>query len=473
MLKKIVIPFVIVALGVMAYVAMNTPKSRTTAIGAIPTQTTSESTDPGSTARKTRPEADLPAEQPDTETGNVTADNATGSPSSARQNTSQGTRGGMIGGLTSGQLAQQGATSVDVIPAKATMDTAQLKLFGEVTPRRQIDMTATSNATVVDIVVREGESVVEGQLLAQLQSENAQQTLVQRQAALAEITARIRNEQRKHENDVAALAIDEELLSIAKNTVERLTSLGAQQLSTSTDYENALRSYQTQLQQVQARRLLVAQYEDVQLQLAAQQQQLTSQLAVVEQQVKELAVTAPFNGVVAKLDLIIGQEVRTGQALATVYDPQRLEVRARSPLRYRLDQYPLEQLTALGANEQWQVVSVRPMNEMGAQQIALVPTQTSAQLPLPGTYVELTLSYPLSAPAIAVPVTAVYDQQRVYLANRGQLKAVDVDIVGRSGESYLITSEDMGDRDMIVTTRMNNPTTGMAISVLDRQGVRP
>lgn len=365
-----------------------------------------------------------------------------------------------------GQLAQQSATSVEIIRANSEVQDAQLTVYGIIEAQRSTAVKATSAATVAEINADEGERVQTGRLLVSLSAPTTMEQLNQRQSSLAELDARIRNENLKHKNDVAALEIEKELVRITKNAVDRFTSLNAQQLSSNNDYESALRTYQSQLLSLQNRELTIAQYEDSARQLQAQREQLLSQIRQTQELVDDLTFKAPFEGLIAKSNVTLGQAVNNGEVILEMYDPTSLVLYVRVPVRYRLDQSALSSIRAIDSDGmRWQVKAIRPINESGAQRLTLVPEESGGISELPGTHVALTLTYPVATPTIDVPATAVYDQQRVYVFDRETqaIKAVDISIAGRSEQGYLIS----GDLNApIIKTRLKNPVTGMKVTIV-------
>ena len=461
MLKKIIIPMVILAIALGAYRLMNAPADkpygpRAAAPVSAPSPAPNEATE--ATEAKGGPDADASTTDADAETPKAAQEKAPA-------------RSGRRGFGGSGQLGKQGATSVEIIPAVADKTFAQLDLFGVIQAQHHTSLSATSNARVLALNIREGQTVELGQSLLSLSADSAQEALAQRRSAQQELAARMRNETLKHDNDQATLDIDRELLRIAKNSVDRFTSLNSKQLTSGSDYEAALRAYQTQLMSVQNRQLTLAQYTDQMAQMRAQHDALASQIRLAEQVVADLEVTAPFASLVAKVSVAQGQELRSGDVLVELYDPDSLALFVRVPLRYRLDQLDPAQISAVDSQGfTWQVEGLRPINESGAQRLTLVPSDVNSVSFLPGSHVALTVSYPIAEPAVEVPVTAVYDQQRVYLFARGVITAADIAILGRTEQGYLVRSPDFTDGASVVTTRLKTPVSGMAVAIVGRTG---
>ncbi|WP_320824021.1 efflux RND transporter periplasmic adaptor subunit [Reinekea sp.] len=470
MLKKFIIPVVILAIALGAYRMMTTPSDKPG--GARAAAPVSAPTPEPAQEESTQVEPTQAQAKPGDEASTTTAKAETPAAAEPKPSARSGRGGGFRG---AGRFGNQAATSVEVIPALADKTRAQLDLFGVIEAQHHTRLTATSNARVLALNINEGQSVQQGQSLLSLAAESASEALAQRRSARQELDARMRNETLKHGNDQATLDIDRELLRIAKNSVDRFTSLNSQQLTSGSDYEAALRAYQMQLMSVQKRELTLAQYKDQMLQMQAQRDALASQIRLAEQLVADLQVTAPFTGLVAKVAVSQGQELRSGDVLVELYDPTSLALFVRVPLRYRLDQLDSALISAIDSHGQaWQVQALRPINESGAQRLTLVPNATSSVPLLPGSHVALTLSYPIAEPAVEVPVTAVYDQQRVYLFEGGVIVAADIEILGRTDQGYLVRSAEFSDQAAVVTTRLKTPVSGMAVAIVTRtDGARP
>lgn len=365
--------------------------------------------------------------------------------------------------LESGTLAKQGATAVEVISAEAIQEHAQLRVFGKISALQRTTLSATSDAIVAEILAQEGDFIEAGEIIAKLVSTSAVEQLQQNQAALIELDARIHNESLRHQNDLASFKIEQEILRISKNGLERFSSLRDQQLSSNTDYETSLRGYQSQQLAMQQRQLSIAQYSEIQKQLQAQRKILLSQIRQSEQHVAELAVTAPFDAVLSRLSVTLGQQLKANDVIAETYSPASLALHVRAPMAYRFDQYPIDQITALDKQGQrWMLESIRPINEFGAQRLTLTNTQSTS---LPGSHIELTLTYPINQESVFVPTTALYDQKRVYVVENGKISPVEVTVLGSSEGGYLVNADSFGPAP-IISTRLKNPMTGMSVTAV-------
>ena len=195
-------------------------------------------------------------------------------------------------------------------------------------------------------------------------------------------------------------------------------------------------------------------------------------VSVIDQSIAEPYIEQDYIAKYSENDTQTARELRSGDVLVELYDPASLALFVRVPLRYRLDQLNATQISAVDSQGYaWQVEALRPINESGAQRLTLVPSGVNPVAFLPGSHVALTISYPIAEPAVEVPVTAVYDQQRVYLFADGVINAADIEILGRTQRGYLVRSPDFNDSASVVTTRLKTPVSGMAVAIVTSKDV--
>ena len=83
-------------------------------------------------------------------------------------------------------VTQEKVWPVSVIDVRPSSRRPELTLFGRVESPRSANLTAALTADVVDVMVREGESVEKGQLLVKLDDRDSVLLLRQREAERAE-----------------------------------------------------------------------------------------------------------------------------------------------------------------------------------------------------------------------------------------------------------------------------------------------
>lgn len=168
--------------------------------------------------------------------------------------------------------------------------TESLRITGSLTPSRQVHLSAEVSARLVEVAVREGDSVEEGTLLARFDVDSLENQLAQAQSN-AEAT-RVQ-------------------FSQAQSDFERTQTLVERDLAAPTALENA----QSGLDQLRA-------------QLAAQETSVQNAQAALD----KARVTAPFDGVISERQVDPGAFVATGSPLFTIVDLNSLEVEATAPV---------------------------------------------------------------------------------------------------------------------------------------------
>lgn len=198
---------------------------------------------------------------------------------------------------------------VEVAPARAFTQSegaAMLNASGYVTPRQRATVAAKITGRVQEMLVEEGMSVTEGQVLARLDSADAQERLKAAEADLAVARATI---------------VDVQVnLADAQRTFARIQNLHKTGVASNEDLDKA----QAAVDSFRAR--LALSQEQVQ---AAQARQ-----DVAVQDVENCIVRAPFSGIAVSKDAQVGEMVspisagggftRTG--IATIVDMDSLEI---------------------------------------------------------------------------------------------------------------------------------------------------
>jgi len=229
---------------------------------------------------------------------------------------------------------------------------------------------------------------------------------------------------------------------------------------------------------VRKRELVLENYENVLAKLNAQLLKNNALLGRAELDLKRTQIYAPFNGRVAKLRVSVGNRVMTGDRLIDVFDDEAIEVRAQIPA-----QYVAAISTALNQGEK-----ILATTQMSGQTIDLICDRLSAQvsegrtgvealfrvvkggeyMPL-GRTVELIVDLPAINDVVALPTSALYGLDRVYVVENDRLQMVQVDRVGtiieKGKREVLVKSADLTDGDQVITTQLPNAITGLKVQV--------
>ncbi|MES1245772.1 MAG: HlyD family efflux transporter periplasmic adaptor subunit [Acidobacteriota bacterium] len=194
----------------------------------------------------------------------------------------------------------------------------------------------------VSLSVRPGQAVRKGQALATIGSPELQSQLAQERSRLQSIESELGRARLSARQQNATNRQNAELrrvrLEAARRELQRAEKLRAEGLLNEVEHErdkDAVRLAEVELEQ--AREGSSLQKEALDFEVADRAQQADRQRLVVadlERRVRELTVTAPFDGLVATLDVDDRQAVPANAPLLTVVDLSTYEIEARIPEAY-------------------------------------------------------------------------------------------------------------------------------------------
>lgn len=370
---------------------------------------------------------------------------------------------------------------VETMTASPQRISPEVTLYGRVDTPRRASLNAAINADVVTVPVLEGAVVDKDTVLITLDNSDADLQLAQRQADLAEIEALIRSEKARYRRDKGLLANEKSLLVLAEKAVERAKKLDQTRLVTRSSVDDAIANQQRQLVTLKRLEHDIAEHP---ARLAGLEARFVRAKALVNQaelDVQRATIQAPFNGRVANLTVSIGDRVRQGDSLLTIYDLDHLEVRAQIPGRYlkqirdalsqstqpqaqaKLDDHTLSfKLTRLSGETRQDSGGVDGLFTLNGDQKALTL----------GTFLALSLSLNVEENVIDVPFNALYGSDRIYRVKDGYLDAVKIERVGEyehaSGQQrLLIRSADITPGDQLVITQLPNAITGLRVEAMN------
>ncbi|KGK43070.1 hypothetical protein LH51_02950 [Nitrincola sp. A-D6] len=218
------------------------------------------------------------------------------------------------------------AQQVEWITAQAETD-----VFGQVTSHGLATLTSAVTAELLQLNVNEGQGVSEHTLLAQLDKDDLLLQLRQRQADYEAAQARIAAEQVRYDADRQALALDEELLQIQQRKLRRLEDLSQRNLSSQEQLDTARIAQQQQALAVNSRRMALADHPNRLRQAEAEQVRTQALKDQAERDLIRTEIRAPFTGRVAERLASVGERLRPGDPILSLYDLSNLEVKALLP----------------------------------------------------------------------------------------------------------------------------------------------
>lgn len=375
------------------------------------------------------------------------------------------------------------AWPVATITAESENTSPTMTLFGQIQSPNLARLSAALSADVQSVEVKAGDWVDQDTVLVRLDSRSARLRLRQTRAEVNEFQAQLKIESERARTDRQSLQHEEDLLELTISSVERAKDLASQNLGSHSQLDatradklqreialeqrrSSLRNHQARLAQIKAR-----------LQKA---EALRDQAAL---DVEQTEIRAPFAGRVTDVAVAAGARVRVGDGTVTLFDPKHLEVRAQVPTRFLPTlRQGLGSNMPLAARLNIDGQDLRAYLHRLAGQVktgqggldALFRIVQAPQWLRLGRVVRLTVALNPVSDAYALPIQALYDQDRIFTIKAGRLAGLHVVRVGErrneTGETFIIVrSRELRPGVQVVVTQLPNATSGLPVRAVDKQ----
>lgn len=374
------------------------------------------------------------------------------------------------------------AWPVQVMVAMPATLRPALPVYGEVSAPDLMTVTASVTGQVAERPVGEGAAVAAGDLLVAMDPADVEPQLRQAEAEVADLDAQIRSEEVRAETDRKALARERAVRDSARRQLERTRSLQSNNLTSQRELDNARDALEQAELAVTLREQGVAGHPSALASLEARLQRAQAALDAARRDAGRATATAPFAGIVARVEVAEGDRVTSGSPLLSLYHPGALDVRARIPADFART---LE--AELGRGR-----SVEAMSEDGGHRFQLVrfAGESDPRGPLgifrlqdrgsswlrPGDMVPLVVFRPPLENVVPVPYSALYGSDSLYVMTAEQrMRRLDVERVGdllREDGDYdaIVRSDQLNEGDRIIITHLPNAIEGLKVSVAESPG---
>lgn len=310
-----------------------------------------------------------------------------------------------------------------------------LSLPGTVQALSQATVRSKLSAVVHKVTVREGDSVVPGQVLVELETAPLRALLAEREAGLASAKANL--EQAKRTRDANAQLVERNFI-------------------TQSAFDSADSTYQAQAANV----------------AAAQ-----AQLAQVQLQIDDAVVRAPIGGAIARRFVQDGEKVGMDAQLVSIVDLSRLEVQAQAAVSDVARVMPgapaIVQIEGLsGQSFKGRVDRINPSADPGSRSIDLyVSFANERNIVRSGMFANVRLHLESDREATTLPLSAIQEDggQPVAWAIKDGHLARRVVSVGRKDQQAQL-AEVLGGvamTDEVLATRFDNLKDGAPVRIVD------
>ena len=307
-----------------------------------------------------------------------------------------------------------------------------MALSGALRAVDQASVKARVAAEVREVLVREGESVIAGQILVRMDTSEFQARVDQAKGNLHAMRAQL---------DIATRNRDNNRALLDKGFISR------------------------------------AAFDNTASQFAAAQANVESAqgaLDIVQKLLNDSVVRAPISGLIAVRNVQPGEKVSTDYKLLDIVNLKRMECEALVPTsdipKIKIGQSVLLHIEGLTEEFIGNVTRINPATQAGSRSIAIYIQVANPQDVLKvGMFVDAQLVLQTKAHVIAIPQTAVHKESSgayVYALENNLIvrKNITLGQEGRSGEVALIEiTSGLNAEDQIVKTDMGNLRPGTAV----------
>ncbi len=357
--------------------------------------------------------------------------------------------------------------------ARAESIQSEVTGFGDAMPARTWSAIAevSGRITWIHPNLESGNWIDVNEKLVEIDAKDYRLRLEQRNADLEQAEASLAELRTNQIAEQKTLQIEQDLLRVSKNDYTRMRRLGKQNVVSVSEVETAEGAYLRQARTVQSSKNRLSLYPSRIASAKAQIAMAKSMIVESERNMERTEIRSPMRGVLAGVDLEVGQVVMPNQTLFNVQDNQRIEIEAQisvSQLEQLLSQPAsasdithqlvagLDQIDALvtSSNQsfQWMGKPLRFTESLDSETrtIGIViavenesnqNSQTTGSTPLsPGTYCEVHLRGRSQSAVITLPRSA-FDGDLVYV----------VDDESRLRSRPIIRGQSVGERVVVVT----------------------
>ncbi|GAA0694740.1 hypothetical protein GCM10009104_22820 [Marinobacterium maritimum] len=362
----------------------------------------------------------------------------------------------------------------------------ELELYGQFEIPQLTQLSSALNADVQQIFVREGDRAERGSLLLQLDPREAELLLRQRKAELAAVEARIAAEHNRHRNDLRSLKLEQEVQALNEQRVSRAASLHERKLLSQEQLDNSHLTTRQQALAIRARQQSITDHPNRLAQLNAERDRAQALVDTAELDLSRSRIQAPFNARIVSIDSAVGNRTRPGDRLLSVYDLDRLQLRAQIPeqllptlrkaVNGQADTATRLSAHALINGEPVSLTLDRLAARINAGQAgvdALFSINDQSAQPVPGQTLNLRLQLPQQSGLYALPASALYGSDRLYrLVDDNRLQAVQVQVIGQqypAGQAprLLVSAAALKPGDRVITTQLPNAIGGLPVQVVE------
>ena len=350
-------------------------------------------------------------------------------------------------------------------------------LYGTIESNALVTAASPVAGVLESVPVHEGDEVTEGQLLVQLATADIELPYQVAKADVADTEAQLNLQDLNYQANLKRLEHEQEVLEIKKQDVKRNRELLQKKLLSQSLLDQSIEALTRQEFSVVGAELSVKENRVKVEQLKARLDKARANLEQAEINRQRGIVHAPYAGRITDVHVSQGDRVNINAPMVSYYSIDSLELRAQIPVAQTAMVYQaMHNGEALIAEFDFNGISYQlPLLRLdgqaqtsGVDAFFGIPTDLSVLRP--GDLLKVKLLGRKIKKAFAVPYSAIYGSDRIYLVEEGELQSKNIELVGDTlvdGKPWAMIKGDLTDGAVIATTHLPNAITGLKVSDLD------
>lgn len=373
---------------------------------------------------------------------------------------------------------QEKVWPVDVIEASYQTLSPVQTLYGKVESSSLVVASAPITAVVDRVWVKDGESVKKGQQLLRLDPKDMAIALQQAKADVADVEAQLALQRLSNEANHKRLEHEVNVLNLKREQVERTKQLIEKDLASQAGLDQVKEALSKQEYVVVGVKLAVEESQVRSAQIEARLEKVKAALAQARLNQKRGNVVAPYDARIASVTVTEGSRVNVGTAMLSFYGFGSLELRAKLPVnQVAAVQKALSEKQLLLAhygshNVYIELPLIRLAGESSTSGVdAFFALPETARFARPGDLLEVRLLGVPVKEVVAIPYSALYGLDLLYVLDKGRLQATKVQVVGeieRNGQLWALVKGESLTGSKVVTTHLPNAMTGLRVVEAER-----
>lgn len=370
--------------------------------------------------------------------------------------------------------------TVDTLTAQAGNFQPSMVVYGEVQASKTVDLRSLVAGKIIEVnpKLQVGSRIEKGEMLFQIDKFDYETALGGAKSTVVETEARIAENQANTAIEEARIKSLKQQLALAQSDLERIRALQKRGSATPRAVEERELIVSQRSQSLEQSQLnLIAESSRVK-QLRAVLERAERSIIQAERDLNDTALLAPMSGVIRENNASEGRLIGANDMMVSMYRDDKLEVRfTLTDQRFGRIQSDktgvvgrqVEIIWVVGGEEyrypaKIERIGAQITSDRGGVEVIAGIEGDIIDSPLrPGAFVEVIVPDKLFENNFRVLETALYDNDKVYVAVEGVLEARNVRVLARDGDAIIIDGE-ISDGDEILTTRIAEISEGLNVT---------